>query len=112
MQDRTINNALIALRKQGGPQGKIAEALLDMRGVPLPTHRQSEPFKRGQAQRLALDALRNGAETTAHIAVDVLRLKSDITRRQAAHCAYLALLRLEGKGLVCRDGRAWRLVSA
>ena len=28
-----INNALRALRKQGGAEGKLAEVLLDMRGV-------------------------------------------------------------------------------
>jgi len=36
MQDRTINNALIARGKLGGPQGEIAEMLLDMRDVALP----------------------------------------------------------------------------
>jgi hypothetical protein len=35
MQDKTINSALLALRKQGGQQGKLAEGLLDMRGVEL-----------------------------------------------------------------------------
>jgi hypothetical protein len=33
MQDRTINNALLALAKQGGSQAKLAEVLLMMRGV-------------------------------------------------------------------------------
>jgi len=48
MQDRTINSALQALRKQGGHQGKLAEVLLDMRGVPWSGITQDRPMRRGQ----------------------------------------------------------------
>ena len=48
MQDRTIDNALLALRKQGGSQGKIAEALLDMRGVSLPNVYPTKQMRRGR----------------------------------------------------------------
>ena len=60
MQDRTIDNALLDLRKQGGAQGKIAEALLDMRGVPLPNVYSTKQMLRGQASAYVLDALQDG----------------------------------------------------
>ena len=68
MQDKTIDNALLALRKQGGPQGKIAEALLDMRGVPLPNLYSTKQMGRGKASRYVLNALCDGPKTCPQIA--------------------------------------------
>lgn len=48
MQDKTVNNALLALRRQGGPEGKLAEVLLDMRGVEWGRWVQDKPLKRGK----------------------------------------------------------------
>ena len=107
MQDRTINNALLALRKQGGPQGKIAEALLDMRNVPLPKHIQDQPFGRGETKHILLSALQSGPKTYAQLGEAIRQARPDITPRAAANRSYQALLRLEDRGLVRREGRVW-----
>ena len=60
MQDKTINNALLALRKAGGQQGKLAEVLLDMRGVPAPAYYQDKPLRRGGTKAIILHTLKEG----------------------------------------------------
>jgi len=62
MQDRTIDNALQALRKQGGHQGKLAEVLLDMRGVPWSGITQDRPMRRGQTKRVVMNELKRGPQ--------------------------------------------------
>lgn len=109
MQDKTINNALIELRRRGGSQGMLAEVLLDMRGVPLPAWHQHQPFKRSGTMRVDLDAMRDGPRTPAQIGDAILAAKPDLTERVARNRAYQALQRLKAKRLVVRDGRVWRL---
>ena len=113
MQDKTINNALLALRKQGGTQGKLAEALLDMRGVKWGGWVQDGPMKRGQAKRYVLDVLGNGPATSHGIGAMIRENCPDLGQKAATNRVYQALLRLEDKGLVCRDvgpdGCLWRL---
>lgn len=111
MQDKTINNALLALRKQGGAQGKLAEVLLDMRGIPMPSCYQHLPLRRGAAKHLALEMLREGPKTTQEIGKEILHLRPEISQRDASNRAYQALLRLKDKGIVRRDGRAWRIMQ-
>lgn len=107
MQDKTIDNALQALRKQGGHQGKLAEVLLDMRGVAWGGWVQDKPFGRGQTKRFLLDALRDGPQTASELGRLLRASRPHITQAAAANRAYQALLRLEEKGLVRRDGRSW-----
>jgi len=111
MQDRTIDNALLALRKQGGAQGKLAEVLLDMRGVALPGWYQDRPFKRGDTKRMVLSALRERPMTNSELGKLVQSSLPDVTQSAAANRSYQALLRLEAKGLVLREGRVWRLAQ-
>ena len=109
MQDRTIDNALLALRKRGGAQGKIAEALLDMRGVPLPNVYSTKQMRRGQASRYVVNALRDGPKTCPQIA-DLLGFDMpDLTRPELLQRVDNALRRVEAKVLVRREGRLWRL---
>ncbi len=109
MQDRTINNALLALRKQGGSQGMLAEVLLDMRGVDMPSVNQFKPFKRGSLKRMILGLLDERPHTTAQIAAVIQQELIEIYDRTAYNRAYQALLRLQDNGLVRRDGRLWGL---
>ena len=111
MQDRTINNALLALRKQGGPQGKLAEVLLDMRDVPLPCFHQDRPFKRGDTRRLVLAALKERPHTNSELGKLIQASRPDITHKAAANRTYQCLLRMEVKGLVRRKGRLWAVVE-
>lgn len=107
MQDKTINNALLALRKQGGQQGKLADVLLDMRGVDAPRYYQNKPAKRGHSARFVMGALKDGPKTCPEIA-DMLD-RPDLTRKYQLQRVHNALLRLEVKGLVRHEGRVWRL---
>lgn len=109
MQDRTINNALLALRKEGGTQGKLAEVLLDMRGVPVPVYYQDQPLYRGGTKRIVLDTLSDGPKSTQEFGSAIRQVRPDISARAAANRAYQALLRLEETGLVRREGRVWKL---
>ena len=109
MQDRTINNALLALRKEGGAQGKIAEALLEMRGVPLPNVYSIKQMRRGQASRYVLNALCDGPKTCPQIADQLGFDMPSLTRPELLRRVDHALRRVEIKGLVWRDGRAWGL---
>ncbi|MDF1857061.1 hypothetical protein [Pseudooceanicola sp.] len=111
MQDRTINNALLALRKQGGTEGKLAEVLLDMRGVEWSGVVQDRPMRRGQAKNFVLDALRTGPMTTSEIGALIRAYRPDLRQRAATNRAYQALLRLKDRGLVRREGRVWSTFS-
>ncbi len=108
MQDRTINNALLALRREGGSQAKLADVLLEMRGIPLPVM-QFEPMARGEAARLVLGELKRGPVTCPQIA-DLIGIdRPDLPRRYALHRAYMALKRLEAKGRVRECGGVWKV---
>ncbi len=104
MQDRTIDNAPLALRQQGGHQGKLAEVLLEMRGVDLPYVYQFKPARRGDMKRLCIAALREGPKTTKQVGDIVMMEKPEIMRRNASHRAYMALSRLVDQGIALKDG--------
>ena len=108
MQDKTINNALLVLRKQGGHQGKLAEVLLDLRGVKWGGWVQDGPMRRGQAKRYVLEALRNGPATSYDIGATIRADRPDLGQKAATNRAYQALLRLEDKGLVRRGFKSKR----
>jgi hypothetical protein len=111
MQNKTIDNALLALRQIGGHQGKLAEVLLEMRGVPLPYVYQFQPAKRGDTKRLCIAALQDGPKTTRQVGDILMMEKPDLSRREASHRAYMALLRLVDSGVAVRDGLLWVLAQ-
>ena len=108
MQDKTIDNALLELRRCGGTQGKLAEVLLDMRQVELPRYYQRNPFRRGETVQIVLDLLRAGPQTAPAIGKAIQQQRPDIKTKAATNRAYQALLRLEAKGMVRREKRIWR----
>lgn len=87
----------------------LAEVLLDMRGVEMPCVRQYRPAQRGVTSKTVLAALKDGPKTASAIAVAIHDTLPDISRRAAYNRGYQALLRLEERGLVVRDGEAWGL---
>ncbi|MEQ9259832.1 MAG: hypothetical protein RIG84_12110 [Roseovarius sp.] len=107
MQDKTIDNALLALRRQGGTQGKLAEVLLDMRGVQMPAVYHDQPLSRGGTKRIIMDRLRERPQTAPELTEAIREVRPHIARRDAYNRAYQALLRLEEKGVVRREGRVW-----
>lgn len=120
MQDRTINNALLALRKQiirGKRDGlDHVEALLSIRGVAMPVvlpARRSCAAGRGQSRALIYDALRNGPklrrDIVRYVANHRPEIPADVAYRRVDQC----LWKMKKAGLVVQDfrlgGCLWRL---
>ena len=107
MQDKTINNAILALYRQGGDGMEHVKALMELRGLKPQRYYHRDPFRRGECKRVVLALLSEGPCTSSRLAERIQELKPGVTRRRAIHRAYMALVRLEGKGLVRREGRVW-----
>jgi hypothetical protein len=109
MQDKTINDVLLALYRTGEARVHVG-ALMALRGILAPKCVHDRPLVRGNCKRLALSLL---PCTTSVVADAIQRNLPDITRKSAVNKAYQALLRLEAKGVVCRgfgqDGCSWRV---
>ena len=78
MQDKSINGALLALRKQiirGDLDGLAhVEALLAMRGVPMPAvlpAKRRDVARKGHMAAMILEALRHGPKPLRKIAAHV-----------------------------------------
>lgn len=109
MQDKTINSALVALAKQGGHQGRLAEVIMDMRGVGWSGITQDGPIKRGGTKRLILAALRDKPMSSWELGGLIRETQPEIAPNAADNRAYQALRRMEEKGQVVKSGRFWRL---
>ena len=107
MQDRTIDNALLALCRKGGEQAALARQILVMRGAPLPKVIHDRPLSRGRCARLMLAALSAGPITTLEAREWVLAAVPGVSGASAYQRAFLALLRLERAGMVRREGQVW-----
>jgi predicted ABC-type transport system involved in lysophospholipase L1 biosynthesis ATPase subunit len=119
MQDKTINNALLRVRRDAyGRDAESfghAEALLRLRGVDLAAHvihRKSMTKRSGNRQmRLAiLRSLRTGPKVMQEIARDVHADNPQLDFDAAYKRAGMALARCKADGLVMREGRLWGLV--
>lgn len=109
MQDKTINNALLALAKQGGSQAKLADVLLEMRGVKWSGITQDNHFKRGGTKHFVLNTLKRGPMTSWELGEVIREVRPEIGPDAAYNRAYQALRRLKDRGLVRREGRVWQL---
>jgi hypothetical protein len=111
MQDKTVNNALMALHRTGEARVHI-DVLMALRGFPEPKCVHDRSLVRGKCKRLALFLL---PCTTSVVADATQRELPDMTRTSAVNRAYQALLRLEEKGMVVQGfgpgGRLWRLAQ-
>ncbi|AGI67817.1 hypothetical protein OAN307_c21860 [Octadecabacter antarcticus 307] len=96
MQDKTIYNALLALYHTKSARDFVAESVVRW-GIVAPERMHDRPLSHGKCKRIVL-AL--PPCTTSAIAREILRELPDITRRSAIHRTYMALLRLESKGVV------------
>lgn len=112
MQDKTIDNALLALRRQiirgDGKNLAHVEALLRARGVPIPRVMNC-PAYRGEMKRLILGALRDGPRTRSEIIDHILTRRPELTRRRASQRTSQRLYVMKQAGLVRREGRVWQL---
>ena len=115
MQDKTIDNALLALRKQiirGDLDGLgYVEALLRLRGVDMPRvkpARRKDVARKGLMTLLVLDILRDGPKPLREIAARVAEARPESADR-AYHRTAHTLSNMKAKGLVGNDGRVWKL---
>lgn len=114
MQDRTINNVLLELHKdmtRNGLDGlSHVEALLTLRGVDLPCYPKRLPTNgqyKGRMRRKVLAAIKEGHNTPRGI---TLALEApDVPYTLMYHRVYQALLRLEQREMVRREGRVWTI---
>lgn len=109
MQDRTIDNALLALRKQGGEAQELAERLLAIRGVSHLPRIIESPARRGDMKRMILEALRDGPKTRKDLVAYVAERRTDAPSDRLYWRVDAALSKLRTGGLVGRDGRVWKL---
>ena len=111
MQDRTIDNALLALWKRGGDQADMVKPLMEARGVKFPRHYHTAPLSRGGCSRFVIQALQQGPMAATAIADLLQASKPDTPRRSALNRVYCCLVRLEEKDMVCRGGNVWALAQ-
>ncbi len=112
MLDKSIDGALLALRKQiirGNGEGlKHVEALLAVRDVPMPRvlpAKGPDVAGKGQMAALALKALRDGPKTLAGIAAaHVAERRPGLSQFDAKKRTALALYKLRKRGMVRREG--------
>ncbi|MGC1494712.1 MAG: hypothetical protein WA790_02805 [Sulfitobacter sp.] len=118
MLDKTIDSALLALRRQinqaDGQGREHVEALLRQRGVHMP--RAMPPRLNvagsGVMARMALDALRDGPQTARYVSEYIAERRPEITFDKAHVFTAVTLTKLKKRGLVVHDGRfggLWRL---
>ena len=120
MQDKTINSALLALRKnlirECGAGLDHVEALLAMRGVPMPAvlpAKRRDVARKGHMAAMILEALRRGPKPLREIAAHVASKRPEIDERAAYVRTTQALDKLKRKGRVVQDfgpdGCLWRV---
>lgn len=109
MQDKTINNALIALYKAGGQQGEIAEYLLRLRDVEPPrlVSRCEDPFRRNHIRVAILEALADGPKTGPEIVRHVMQYRDGWGYMDAQRRMSTALTKMKLAGLVRHEGQVW-----
>ncbi|MGC1506319.1 MAG: hypothetical protein WA782_19545 [Sulfitobacter sp.] len=119
MQDRTIDGALLALRKQI-IRGKLdglahVEALLTLRGVHMPRvlpAKRKDIASKGVMAHLALQALQGGPQTARNVSKCIALQRPELTFARAHQYSAYALTKLKKRGLVVHDGQMyglWRL---
>ncbi|MCK0139613.1 hypothetical protein [Aliiroseovarius sp. F47248L] len=120
MQDKTINNALLELRKQairGSGDGLAhVEALLTMRGVHMPRvlpAKRKDVARKGEMTQIVLKSLRDGPKALRCIVEDVVKARPHVDPDRCYNRATQALYKMKRRGLVVQDfrpdGCLWKL---
>jgi hypothetical protein len=121
MQNKTITNALIALRKQmirDNLDGLAhVDALLAARGVDPATvrfgqRRKPDHARQGIMRLMVKQALRGGPRLARDIATEIAAQRPEITREAAQMRTAKALDGMRLAGMVKREGRLWGLAAA
>jgi hypothetical protein len=117
MLDKSIDGALLALRKQiireSKPGREHVEALLALRGVPAPRvlpAKRGDVAKRWETRRFVLRAFKDGPTPLAELVGLVRAWKPDVPERLAYGRTAQALYKLRDAGLVTPEGERGRYV--
>ena len=117
MQDKSIDCALLALRKtiiRGNLDGLAhVEALLSLRNVHMPAvlpAKKADVAKCGQMTRLVREALRGGPMTAMALTGIVAAARSEISPEDTHWRTEQVLANMKFTGALVRDGRLWGLV--
>lgn len=116
MQDKSINGALLALRKniiRGNLDGLAhVEALLTLRGVHMPAvlpAKKPDVAKCGHMSRWVLDYLKDGPKGRREIAEHIAGKRPNVAPDMVYRRTGQALDRLKHKGRIVRCDGGWRL---
>ncbi|GGH60723.1 hypothetical protein GVY41_17250 [Frigidibacter albus] len=118
MLDKTINNALLALRAQIIRENldglDHVNALLIQRGIdPAAQHVRrkipADSCKQREVKMIVLEALRGGAKRPAEIGAHFMACKPGVAPDRAMPRVYRAIYKMRDGGAVVKDGGAWRL---
>ncbi|HMO09323.1 MAG TPA: hypothetical protein PKD10_17000 [Paracoccaceae bacterium] len=108
MLDKSIDSALLALRKQiirSGSDGLAhVEALLALRGVDLPRvspARVHGTTKRNETALLVIGALRDGPMARSEVVAVLAAAKPLLDAKRCYHRVDHAMAKLRAKGVVC-----------
>lgn len=114
MQDATIDNALLALRKQiilsAGEGRNHVEALLQVRAVRLPRvlgPKAANAMRKGHMAHMILEALRERPMTRKELVAHLAHKRPDVPQERLYWRTASALDKLRIKGLARREGRVW-----
>jgi len=118
MQDKSIDNALLALRAsiiRDSLDGLVhVEALLAIRGVDyasqhVPRKIPADSCKHREVKLMVLEALRSGPKTPAQIGTDFMARKPEIAPDRAMIRVYRAIYKLRDSGALEGVGGLWKL---
>ncbi|MEP5730056.1 MAG: hypothetical protein ABJL67_11885 [Sulfitobacter sp.] len=118
MQDKTIDGALLELRKRI-IRGKLdglaqVETLLVLRGVHMPRvlpAKRKDIAGKGVMAHLALKALQNGPQPAINVSKCIALQRPELPFHRAHQYSAYALTKLKKRGLVVHDGRKCGLWS-
>ena len=117
MQDRTIDSALLNLRKQIAQGDGVGlahvEALLRQRGVEMRTvsRVRMKATRSGVLTHMILEALKDGPQTARYVSHRIDERRPELGFDKAHMFAARALTKLKKRGLVLHDGNMGGLWS-
>lgn len=118
MLDKSIDGALLALRKQiirgDGVGLEHVEALLILRRVQMPRvmpAKKPDVARRGMLNLLLLSALRDGPKTLQEVVAFVAMHRPNLSYADNYKRTLVALIKLRMKGAVVRENSLWKLAQ-
>ena len=118
MQEKSIDGALLALRKnlfRGGGDGlEHVEALLALRAVATPAvlpAKKPDAARRGHMRRLVILGLRESGQTMPELTKFIARNRPELDWNMAFQRTGQCLTRLKRSHRVTRIGRTWTLTG-